>query len=218
MNRRLALSSRSVNRCRPRVLTLERRVLLSGVNVTQYHNDTSLTGDNLDETVLTPSNVNPTDFGLLFSQPVDGYVYAEPLYMSGLTIDGAVHNVVFIATENDTVYAFDADSDAGADAKPLWVHSFIDPSTGITPVPYADTETHDIVPVIGITGTPVIDPATDTLYVVTTTKEIINGDTSHPNYVQTLHCARRHDGGRQICKRWVRDWRHREKPGRQLFQ
>jgi len=162
-------------------------VLLSGTAVTQYHNDPFLSGSNLNETVLTQADVNPTDFGQLFTQPVDGYVYAEPLYMPDLTINGVVHNVVFVATENDTVYAFDANSKLGADSAPLWVHSFIDPADGITPVPQADVISHDIYPVIGITGTPVIDPSTDTLYVVTNTKVILNGDTSHPNYVQTLH-------------------------------
>ncbi len=135
MVRRRVLSSRFLNRCRPRLLSLESRVLLSGVDVTQYHNDLQLSGANLNETMLTPSNVNPTDFGLLVHQPVDGYIYAEPLYMSGVTINGVVHNVVFVATENDTVYAFDADSNLGADAQPLWVHSFTDPSAGITAVP-----------------------------------------------------------------------------------
>ena len=187
MNRRRISSSRTSNRCRPLLAPLEGRTLLSGVDITQYHNDPYLSGDNLNETILTPSNVNSTDFGLLFSQQVDGYVYAQPLYMSGLTIDGVVHNVVFVATENDTVYAFDADSNAGADAQPLWVRSFIDPRPGITPVPAADILANDITPVIGITGTPVIDPSTNTLYVVTKTKVIINGDTAHPNYVQTLH-------------------------------
>src|SRR5262249_1130263 len=111
----------------------------------------------------------------------------EPLYMSGLTIKGTVHNVVFIATENDTVYAFDSDSNAGADAQPLWVRTFTSSSDGITPIPQADVISHDIVPVVGITGTPVIDPSTNTLYVVTKAKWIVNGDTAHPNYVQTLH-------------------------------
>jgi MBG domain (YGX type)/Legume lectin domain len=187
MNRRRGSSSRTVNRCRPEVAALEGRALLSGVDITQYHNDLYLSGDNLNETVLSPSNVNPKNFGLLFSQQVDGYVYAQPLYMSGLTINGAVHNVVFIATENDTVYAFDADSNAGADAQPLWVRSFINSSDGITPVPYADVLNPDIFPVIGITGTPVIDPSTNTLYVSTVTKNIVNGDSTHPNYVQILH-------------------------------
>jgi hypothetical protein len=186
MKRRHAPGSRSVNRCRPRIFSLEGRILLSGVDVTQYHNDPYLSGANLNETVLTPANVNSTDFGLLFSQPVDGYVYAQPLYMSGLTINGAVHNVVFIATENDTVYAFDADSNAGADAQPLWVHSFANPAAGITAVPSGPTQSHDIVPVVGITGTPVIDPATNTLYVVTKTEVTTSGSTL-PTFVQTLH-------------------------------
>ena len=187
MKRHRISCSRAVNCCRPLLVALESRTLLSGVDITQYHNDPYLSGDNPNETILTPSNVNSTDFGLLYSQQVDGYVYAQPLYMSGLTINGAVHNVVFIATENDSVYGFDADSNAGADAQPLWARSFINSSAGITPVPPADGLVNDIVPVIGITGTPVIDPSTNTLYVVTNTKEIINGDTAHPNYVQTLH-------------------------------
>ncbi len=187
MKRHRISCSRAVNRCRPLLVALESRTLLSGVDITQYHNDPYLSGDNLNETILTPSNVNSTDFGLLYSQQVDGYVYAQPLYMSGLTINGAVHNVVFVATENDSVYAFDADSNSGADAQPLWVRSFTNSSAGITPVPAADSLVNDIVPVIGITGTPVIDQSTNTLYVVTKTKVILNGDTAHPNYVQTLH-------------------------------
>ena len=128
MNRHFPRQPRDARRVLPRIGFLENRLVLSGTNLLSYHNDPYLSGANLNETTLTPSNVNPTDFGLLFSQTVDGYVYAEPLYMSDLTINGAVHNVVFVATENDTVYAFDADSNLGADAAPLWVHSFTDPA------------------------------------------------------------------------------------------
>ena len=171
-------------------------MLLSGTNLLSYHNDPYLSGANLNETTLTQSNVNPTDFGQLFTQAVDGYVYAEPLYMSNLTIDGAQHNVVFVATQNDTVYAFDADSNQGADAAPLWVHSFTDPANGITAVPQPDVITHDIVPVIGITGTPVIDPATG--HAVRRHQD--QGDSERRYGAPELHsnapCPRRHHGSR----------------------
>ena len=82
--------------------------------VLTQHNDIGRTGQNISETKLTPSNVNSTQFGKLFSLPVTGQVYAQPLYVPNLTINGASHNVLIVATEGDNVYAFDADSNGAA--------------------------------------------------------------------------------------------------------
>ncbi|HEV2688531.1 MAG TPA: hypothetical protein VGV35_08245, partial [Bryobacteraceae bacterium] len=168
-----------------RIERLEGRTLLSAApisqNVTTYHNDLARTGQDLNETILTPANVNQNSFGKLFTDTVDGQVYTQPLYMASLAMpDGKTHNVVYVATEHDSVYAFDADA-AGA---PLWKDSFINPAAGVTTVASTDVGTGDISPEIGITGSPVIDPASNTLYVLAKTKEVTNGVTS---YVQRLH-------------------------------
>ncbi|HJY88158.1 MAG TPA: hypothetical protein VKE24_15090 [Candidatus Acidoferrales bacterium] len=143
-----------------------------------YHNDTARTGQNLQELALIPTTVNQRQFGKIFSCVVDGYVYAEPLYVANLAIPGkGTHNLVFVATEHDSVFAFDADNTA---CSQVWMTSFIDPNAGITTVPSDDVLSADLVPEIGITGTPVIDPQRGTLYVVARTKE--NG-----SYLQRLH-------------------------------
>jgi len=151
--------------------------------VLMYHNDSMRTGADLNETVLTRSNVRPSTFGKLFSYRLDGLTFASPLYVQNVAIPGqGVRNVVIAATEHDSVYAFDAN---GKTSAPLWHVNFTDPAAGVTTVPAADTgETGDIPNEIGITGTPVIDPATGTIYLVAKTKEVSGGTTS---YVQRLH-------------------------------
>jgi hypothetical protein len=147
-----------------------------------YHNDNLRTGQNLSETVLTTANVNSTQFGKLFSYPTDGIAYASPLYVANVNIPGkGFHDVVYVATAHDSVYAFDADSPS---ANPLWKTSFLTGS-GVTTVPATDAgDCCDMFPEIGITGTPVIDPASGTLYMVAKTREVIGAT---PSYVQRLH-------------------------------
>src|SRR5262249_8925256 len=143
----------------------------------------TLSGLNNQETVLNPSNVNASNFGKLFSYALDGYVYAQPLYKADLAIAGGTHNVAFVATEGDSVYALDTDTKA-----PYWQTNLILPRSGFTvpPVPSGDTGSGDIVPQVGITGAPLIDAATSTLYVLAKTKEVENA-TGMPHYVQRLY-------------------------------
>ena len=127
------------------------------VNVVTQHNDIGRTGQNLNETILTPSNVNPTQFGRLFSQQVTGWVYAQPLYVSQLAIPNkGKHNVVFVATASDMVYAFDADTNGGSNGTPLWQTSLL---TNTVPAGTFQVEW-------GVKGTPVIDLSSNTIYLV----------------------------------------------------
>jgi hypothetical protein len=153
----------------------------SSPGVFTHHNDNLRTGQNLDETVLTPANVTPINFGLLYAYPIDGYAYAAPLYVANLNIPGSgFHNVVYVATEHDSVYAFDAD---GLTPAPLWQVSFINPPA-VTTVSSSTVQSNDLIPEIGITGTPVIDQVSGTLYAIAKTAETVGNTTT---YVQRLH-------------------------------
>ncbi len=183
---------------------LERRIVPT--NVLTYHNDIGSNGLNASETVLTPTNVVVNSFGKLHTVAVDGQVYAQPLVETAVTIaagantsPGAtgLHDVVFVATEHDSLYAIDASANSGA---VLWKRSFLDlnvaanntlSATAISSVPNGDTGTGDITVEVGITGTPVIDASTGTLYVVAKTKETIGGA---DHYVQRLHAINITDG------------------------
>ncbi|MBA2396215.1 MAG: pyrrolo-quinoline quinone [Ktedonobacteraceae bacterium] len=149
--------------------------------VVTYHNDPSRSGLNANESILTTGNVNSSQFGKRVTYPVDGQVYTQPLFLPHVRINKNIHNVVFVATEHDSVYAFDADQTVAI--APLWKTSFL--SSRVTTVPAIDLfqqySNKDISPEIGITGTPVIDPTTDILYVDTMTKE--NGG----QYAHQLH-------------------------------
>lgn len=132
----------------------------------------------------------PGRFGKRFSYPVDGAVYAQPLYLPRIEIKGALHDVVFVATEHDSVYAFDADF-PGANGAPLWQVSFLDAAQNVTSVPEADVNCPVIAPELGVTGTPVIDPAAGTVYVIAETKEV------GPSYVFRLHALNVATGAEQ---------------------
>jgi hypothetical protein len=134
----------------PATLTVNPVVTSTGTDVTTYHNDTGRTGQNTTETILTQANVNSTMFGLLRKLAVDGRVDAEPLYLSQLSVGGVTHNVVFIMTEHDSAYAFDADTGAQ-----LWKVSL----AGSGETSSDDRGCSQVTPEIGITSTPVIDRA-----------------------------------------------------------
>ncbi len=160
---------------------------LSGVYT--FHNDLARDGANIHEFALTTANVNTAQFGKLFSCSTDGAIYAQPLWVAGVMIGGARHNVVLAATAHDSLFAFDADT---SPCMTLWTVSLIDTNhgglAGETTVPSGPTG-HlvgvgygDITPEVGVIGTPVIDPVTNTLYVVS--KSVNSGAST---FYQRLH-------------------------------
>jgi hypothetical protein len=145
---------------------------IAQTGVFTYHNDVGRTGQNISEHILTPASVRSPNFQKLSTHDVDGDVYAQPLYVPGLAIAGiGVRNVVFIATEADSLYAFDADSGADSASDVLWHASLIDTAHGATPVSTVDLGCAAISPQVGITSTPVIDPIRKVIYVETFSKQ-----------------------------------------------
>jgi len=171
---------------------------LSGVLT--YHNNASRDGANTHEFALTAANVNKSTFGKLFSCQADGAIYAQPLWIPNLAIAGTPHNVIVVATQHESIYAFDADA---APCTALWHVSLIDSAHGGTPgetsVPSSGTGAlvgsgyGDISPEVGITGTPVIDPTTSTLYVVS---KSVN---SSQQFFQRLHAIDITTGSERIA-------------------
>ena len=161
----------------------------SAASVLTWHFDNNRTGLNSTETSLTPANVSSQTFGKLFSYQVDGYMYAEPVLKSNVTIGGKVHNVVYVSTENDSVYAFDADS-YGTGA-PLWQVSLL--LTGETPLTNGP-----IKPVEGVTSTPVIDPSTNTIYVVSSQTSSSSGSTFRLHALDIATGAEKFGGPAQL--------------------
>jgi Immunoglobulin domain len=156
-------------------LTVNQAVSSSGVNVLTYHNDVARTGQNLQESILTQANVAAATFGKLGFLNADGLVDAEPLYVSGVKMSNGTHNVVYVVTENDTAYAYDADTFAQ-----LWKFSAL----GSGEVPSDDHGCFQVTPQIGITSTPVIDTsagANGTMYLVALSKD------SQGHYYHRLH-------------------------------
>ena len=140
--------------------------------------DNARTNANVHETRLRPENVNAASFGKLYSRTVDGDIFAQPLFVPAVNLPRiGKRDVVYVATEHDSVYAFDV---AGKTDAPLWKTSFVDAAHGVTPVPAPDTRCPFIQPEIGITSTPVIDVPSATLYALARTQE-------GGKFVQRLH-------------------------------
>jgi hypothetical protein len=198
--------------------SLERRQLLAAGDVLGNHYDAGSTGQTLTESVLTPANVNATTFGKLFTTTLDGQVYAQPLTVANVNItrggSQGTHNVVFVATMHNSLYAIDANNGAI-----LWQDSFnnitnptnLTPTAGVRTIPAGGTSTtpvqpynslvngNDIGPEIGILATPTIDAATNILYVVVSTREMRTGVTpsdagSDAHFVQRLWAVNLSDG------------------------
>ena len=135
----------------------------------------------MQETVLTPANVNSNTFGKLFTVPTDGEVYAQPLYVSNLAIAGGTHNVVFVASMRNTVYAIDADN-----GTMYWTQNF---GTPITPQNIQKDQNISWSTGLGILSTPVIDPSTNIMYFVSANQSVVNGNLQYTDHLNALEIA-----------------------------
>lgn len=153
------------------VFVLSACTLSAQTGVATYHNDNARTGLNPNESLLTPANVKAGLFGKRYFLPVDGAVYAQPLYLTRIKIPGkGFRNVLYVATAHDSLYAFDADDESAAGSAPIWKVSFLNASTGATTVSQSDVGCK-VIPELGIIGTPVIDAGSGTIYLIAYTKE-----------------------------------------------
>ena len=161
------------------------------ISVVTFHYDNTRQAQDTNETLLTPANVNTNAFGKLFSYTLDAYVYAEPLILTNVAIPGqGVHNVVFVATEHDSIYALDADGNLGTNNGVLWKNN-VGSSALCAGAPFGGRYNGgvgytDIVPEVGITGTPVIDPKTGTIYVDAFTRDVVGNTTNYNHRIHAL--------------------------------
>ncbi|MGO8701807.1 MAG: chitobiase/beta-hexosaminidase C-terminal domain-containing protein [Limisphaerales bacterium] len=192
-----AASALGTTNSSPAVLTVLPPPNAAALNVLTYHNDNTRQGANTNEVLLTLANVNVTNFGRLMTYPVDGYIYTQPLYVANLVTPGqGTHNAVFVATEHNSVYAFDADNNTGTNAGLLWQTNL-----GTSALSsnhefggrYHGGDYTDIVPEVGITGTPVIDLASGTLFVDVRTRLV--GATT--KYYHSIHALNLTNGAEQ---------------------
>ena len=160
-----------------------------------WRNDNARSGQNQKELALAPKTVSSATFGKLFSCPVDGYVYAQPLYVANLSVPGSgTRNVVFVATEKDSVFAFDADANTNA-CMPIWQTSLIPSGEEAVSTPNLQITSANVGPFVGITGTPVVDPNSSTMFVVAKTQQ---SGAFNPAYHQRLFALDLATGQRRI--------------------
>ncbi len=160
--------------------------------VATYHNDNARSGINSQETTLTHANVNVVSFGKLASVPVQGLVFAQPLFIDNITLsDGKAHRITVVATEHDQVYGIDADS-----YQVLWQRSLLDTQGRVTPIPTDDLDCHVLGDEAGITSTPVIDEDSETVYVVGAMKDTSQGQ---PQYFQKIYALNLANGQDRVA-------------------